>query len=198
MSKWTIIIIALSIGLAQTGCMGTFQTARVVPFRVGGYCFGLTGVDDEGPSFLPGVILDGGWPAGPGRFGIGLNLKLMGELGDGDTGFMAVWGAKLQLPENRIVDVALGVDFWAYYPGELKLILSRRLGILEPYACIGAANFIGDDDDGNDFFGGGILTFTGGTMIRLGADSGWLMAVEAEGGSAWESVGFGIALLKDI
>lgn len=192
------MLLPIFLCLLLAGCMGTFQTARVVPFRIGGYCFGLS--DGEGGSiFIPGVILDGGWPAGPGRFGIGLNLKLMGELGNESTGFMAVWGAKFQIPENSIVDMALGVDFWVYYPGEIRLTLSRSLGILEPYACIGVANFIDDDDgDGVNLFGEGILTFTGGTMIRLGPESGWLVAVEAEGGQAWESPGFGIALLKDI
>ena len=191
--------ILLVFALTLTGCLGTFQTARVVPLRIGALYYGAAGTDADNSLAMPGLFIEGGWPAGPGRFGIGLNLKLLTDVGSGDNNsFLGVWGAKLQLPENHMLDIAVGVDVWAYYPGELKLFLSRRIGILEPYACVGAANFLRDDDDDDiDFFGDGIFTFTGGTMVRLGSDSGWLIGAEVEGGSAWNSTGFGFSLLKE-
>ncbi len=71
-----------------------------------------------------------------------------------------------------------------------------RLGILEPYACAGAANFLSDDDS-IDFFGDGMFTFTGGTMIRLGSESDWVLGAEIEGGSAWVGTGFGFSLMRE-
>lgn len=183
--------------LFMSGCMGTFQTARVAPLRVGGFYFTSVGSDESNHFTMPGVIIEGGWPAGLNRFGIGLNVRLIGVIeDDGDIGFFPVWGGKLQLPQNSVVDVAVGLDVWAYYPGEVKLLLSRQLGIFEPYTCLSAVNFLNSDNDIN-LFDDGSLSYTIGMMIELGSTSGWMMAVELEGGNVWKSPGIGLAVLKE-
>lgn len=187
------VVIAVLSGL---GCMGTMETARVVPFRLGGTYFTLLSGDDD--LNMPGLFMEGGWPAGPGRFGVGLHLKLLVSIETDDTGFLGIWGAKLQLPENPLMDIALAVDVWGYYPGEVKLHLSKPMGIFEPYVCVALANFLtdDDDDDGINFLGDGVLGFTAGTMVSLGRNSPWSLATEVETGSAWESPGIGAGLFR--
>jgi hypothetical protein len=126
---------------------------------------------------------------------------LIGGIGDDDDfGFFPVWGGKLQIPQNSIADVAVGIDVWGIYPGELKLFISRRFGIFEPYSCIAGANFLDlNDNDNNNFdlFGDGVFSYTFGMMIELGRETGWVLAAELEGGDVWESPGLGIAVLKE-
>lgn len=187
------VVIAILSGL---GCMGTMETARVVPFRLGGTYFTFLTEDDD--LKMPGLFMEGGWPAGPGRFGVGLHLKLLVSVETDDTGFLGIWGAKLQLPENSLMDIALAVDVWGYFPGEVKLHLSKPIGVFEPYVCLALANFLtdDDDDDGINFLGDGVLSFTAGTMVSLGRDSRWSLAAEVETGSAWESPGIGAGLFR--
>ena len=197
-----LLISALILSVIFTGCMGTFETARVVPFKIGATCFTSIGDDEDDVSFvMPGIILEGGWPAGPGKFGIGLHMRAAGvfESGeDADNGFMFVWGGKVQLPQNSVADIAIGVDVWAYYPGELKLFLSKQLGPIEPYFAIGIAGFLNDDDDDDDVIviDDGTMTYTAGTMIRFGTGSGWMLAAELEAGDVWTTPGVGFGLIK--
>lgn len=186
-----VLVSAVSLLCA---CMGTFETARVIPLRVGASYF--RSLSGDGGVSMPGLFLEGGWPAAPGRFGVGLHLELMQSLGDRDRGFIGLWGAKLQLPGNPVLDIALGADMWGYFPGEIKLLLSRVIGPLEPYACLAAATMITGDDDGPDAMGGGTLGITVGVMARLGRGSPWSLAAEVEGGPAWDSPGAGAGVFR--
>lgn len=210
MKKLLPMITAAAVLLLFAGCMGTFETARVVPLKIGATYFATVDSDVDDDSFgMPGIIVEAGWPAGPKRFGVGFHLRAAAVIetyvnevteGDGD-GFMIVWGAKVQLPQNSLVDIALGVDVWGYYPGEIKILMSRRFGILEPYACLGVVGFLDDDDDDDDdtidIFGDGLMTYTLGTMAEFGSGSGWMLAVEIEGGDVWVSPGVGVGLIKE-
>ncbi len=202
----SIIATAAAVLLLFAGCMGTFETARVVPFKIGATYFTTIDSDDDDSgdddSFgMPGIIVETGWPAGPSRFGIGLHLRAAAVIETDDDGFMLVWGGKLQLPQNSFADIALGVDIWGYYPGEIKLFISRQLGIIEPYACLGVVGFLDadddDDDDTIDIFGDGMMTYTLGTMVEFGSGSGWMLAAEIEGGDVWVSPGVGVGLIKE-
>lgn len=200
MNRLFAIIATASIVLFFSSCMGTFETARVVPFKVGATYF--TTVDsNEGDSFsMPGVIVEAGLPAGPARFGIGLHLRvaaLIGTDGTDDDGAMVVWGGKVQLPQNSFADIAVGVDVWGYYPGEVKLHVSRRFGVIEPYICLGIAGFINAKTDIEVLATDGLVSYTLGTMVELGRESGWMLAAEIEAGDVWASPGVGLGLIKE-
>ncbi len=210
MNKLVSIAAIAAVFLLFAGCMGTFETARVVPLKIGATYFTTIDSDDDDNSFgMPGIIVEAGWPAGPSRFGVGFHLRAaavietyVNEVTEGDDdGFMIVWGAKVQLPQNSLVDIALGLDVWGYYPGEIKLLISKKIGIIEPYACLGAVGFLDtdDDDDGSiDIFGDdGLMSYTLGTMAEFGSGSGWMLAVEIEGGDVWVSPGVGVGLIKE-
>ena len=202
MNKLLAIITAAAVLLLFAGCMGTFETARVVPLKIGAtYFTTIDSEDDDSTSTfgMPGIILEAGWPAGPSRFGVGFHLRAAAVIETDDDGFLLVWGGKLQLPQNSFADIALGVDVWGYYPGEIKLFVSRKLGILEPYACLGMVGFLDDDDDDDtiDIFGDGMMTYTLGTMVEFGSGSGWMLAAEIEGGDVWVSPGIGVGLIKE-
>lgn len=210
MNKLLSIITAAVVLLLFAGCMGTFETARVVPLKIGATYFATVDSDVDDDSFgMPGIIVEAGWPAGPKRFGVGFHLRAaavietyVNEVTEGDDdGFMIVWGAKVQLPQNSLVDIALGVDVWGYYPGEIKLLISKKIGIIEPYACLGIVGFLETDegDDGSiEIFGDdGLMSYTLGTMAEFGSGSGWMLAVEIEGGDVWISPGVGVGLIKE-
>ena len=211
MNRVLSIVSITVVFLLFAGCMGTFETARVVPLKIGATYFATVDSDVDDDSFgMPGIIVEAGWPAGLKRFGVGFHLRAAAVIetyvnevteGDGD-GFMIVWGAKVQLPQNSLVDIALGLDVWGFYPGEIKILMSRRFGILEPYACLGVVGFLDTtDDDGNetiDIFGDdGLMSYTLGTMAEFGSGSGWKLAVEIEGGDVWVSPGVGVGLIKE-
>ncbi|MCD4776928.1 MAG: hypothetical protein K8S15_12865 [Candidatus Aegiribacteria sp.] len=195
---FTITVVA-SIFLFFSGCMGTFETARVVPLKVGATYFTTVESNEDNSFSMPGIIVETGLPAGPARFGIGLHLRVAAVLEENDdNGFMLVWGGKIQIPENSLVDIALGLDVWGYFPGEVKLYISRRIGSIEPYICIGIADFI--DYKNNDIHvlsTDGLVSYTMGTMVELGGDSGWMLAAEIEGGKVWASPGVGLGLIKE-
>jgi len=194
-----ITVSAVSIILLLSACMGTFETARVVPLRVGGtYFTSIESKEDE--SFdMPGVFAETGWPAGPARFGIGLHLSISAVFEDNDSnGAMIVWGGKLQFPENSIADVALGLDIWGYFPGEIKLFVSRTLGVVEPYVCIGIADFVDNNNSDSEILStDGLVSYTLGTMVELGRNSGWVLAAEIEGGKVWAAPGVGLGLMRE-
>ena len=189
---------AASILLFSVGCMGTFETARVVPLKIGGTYFTSVESSEDDSFGLPGVIFETGSPAGPARFGMGLHLRAAAMLAeDGDDGVMIIWGGKLQLPVNRVADIAFGLDVWGYFPGEIKLHISRRLGAIEPYLCIGIADFIDyNNTDSEILSSDGLVSYTLGTMIGLGS-SGWNIAAEIEGGKVWASPGVGLGIVKE-
>ena len=203
MHRLLLIAAIAAVFLLFAGCMGTFETARVVPLKIGATYF--TTVDSEDTDStstfgMPGLIFEAGWPAGPSRFGVGFHLRAAAVIETDDDGFLLVWGGKLQLPQNSLADIALGVDVWGYYPGEFKLFVSKQLGIIEPYACLGVVGFLDsddDDDDSIDIFGDGVMTYTLGTMVEFGSGSGWMLAVEVEGGDVWVSPGVGVGLIKE-
>jgi len=174
--------------------MGTFETARVVPLRIGGTFF--RSLPSDGGVSMTGLFIEGGLPAGPGRFGAGLHAEITASLGDRDRGIIGLWGVKLQLPGNPVLDIALGADMWGYFPGEIKLILSRIVGPLEPYACLSAATVITGDSDAPDQRGEGFLGLTAGIAAGLGRVSPWSLVLEVEGGPAWDSPGAGAGLFR--
>ncbi|GEM_PF-2838116 len=189
------------LGLISTGCMGTFETARVTTFRAGATYFATTESDENQSWNMPGIFLEGGFPGGPSRFGIGLHIKAALSVGDND-GFIAVWGGKLQFPENRIADVAVAVDMWGlYFPGEIKLHLSKRMGIFEPYVCLAIVDFLdyteGDDGSIDIFSDEGNLSVTLGSMASLGNASAWKLAAELEAGPVWKACGFGAGIFRE-
>ncbi|OPL17598.1 MAG: hypothetical protein AVO35_09205 [Candidatus Aegiribacteria sp. MLS_C] len=107
MKNGGMLCIAFAVVMAlAAGCMGTFETARVAGFRAGVTYFGTGENDEEKAWSMPGVFLEGGFPAGPSRFGLGLHIKAMASVGE-DDGFLAVWGGKLQIPENFPGDAGL-------------------------------------------------------------------------------------------
>ena len=189
----------LMVSILLSGCMGTYETARVARFRAGATYFGAADPEDDETWSMPGIFLEAGLPAGASRFGLGLHIKAAASIGE-DDGFIAVWGAKLQLPENGLVDIAVGMDAWGILPGEIKLHLSRRLGAFEPYLCAAAVDFLDYDDDDSSidlFSGDGIFSMTLGTMIEIGEGSGWKLAAEVEAGEVWEAPGFGAGIFRE-
>lgn len=199
-----LLLSAILIGvLLITGCMGTYETARVVPLKVGVTYF--TSIregdsNDEDGFSLPGIFAEAGFPAGPSRFGIGFHLKAGGNFINFQKGVIAVWGAKLQIPENGFMDIAVGMDVWMVLPGEIKLHLSKRLGTVEPYLCLAAVDFFDYYDDGdliNLFSGSGTFSYTLGAMVELGRGSGWVAAAEIEGGEVWEVPGAGLGIFRE-
>lgn len=150
-NRMFVVTAIASIILLFSGCMGSFETARVVPLKVGATYFATIDAEDDNAFIMPGIIIETGLPAAPARFGIGLHLRTAVVIkseqnddndDDDDHGFMVVWGGKLQIPQNSLVDIALGLDIWCYVPGEIKLFLSRRFGIIEPYAILAVADII--------------------------------------------------------
>ncbi|NOQ21104.1 MAG: hypothetical protein GQ565_00440 [Candidatus Aegiribacteria sp.] len=193
------IIAAASGFLLFSGCMGTFETARVVPFKLGATYFATIDASEDDSFTMPGMILETGWPAAPARFGLGLHLRATAVIGsdqNDDNGFMIVWGGKLQIPQNSLIDIALGLDIWGYVPGEIKLYLSRRFGIIEPYVILAVAELI-DFRDSDILNADGLTSYTLGTMIELGSGSGWALAAEFEGGDVWVSQGVGLGLIRE-
>ncbi len=200
MNRLLSVVAITAVFLLFAGCMGTFETARVVPLKIGATYFTTVDSNEDDSYGMPGIIVETGWPAGPSRFGIGLHLRaaaFLGTDGTDDNGVLVIWGSKLQLPQNSIADIALGVDFWGYYPGEIKLLLSRRIGILEPYACVGVAAFLDANTDIDILATDGLVSYTFGTMIEFGSGSGWILAAEIEGGDVWASPGVGLGLTKE-
>lgn len=200
MNKLLLIVTAASVLLLFAGCMGTFETARVVPLKVGATYFTTVESNEDNSFGMPGIIVETGWPAGPARFGIGLHLRVAAFIetnGTDDDGAMVIWGGKLQLPQNNIADIALGVDVWGYYPGEIKLLMSRRIGVIEPYICLGLASFIDAGTDIDILATDGLVSYTLGTMVEIGSESGWMIAAEIEGGPVWASPGVGLGLIKE-
>ena len=204
---FSIIATAL-VSLFFSGCMGTFETARVVPFKAGVTYFTTFNEEEDDSSSsaddnsfgIPGIILEAGWPAGPSKFGIGLHLRAGAFLQEDDNGAVLVWGGKLQIPENSIADIAIGLDIWGYVPGEIKLLISRRFGIIEPYATVGVVNFLSilDDDDSIDIFGdNGLISYTLGTMVEFGRGSGWMFVAEVEAGDVWATPGLGLGFVRE-
>ncbi len=200
MSRLSRLIAAATFVLLFSGCMGTFETARVVPFKVGATYFATVDASTENSFRMPGIVVETGMPAGPARFGLGLHLRasafIVSDDSEDSNGFYLVWGGKVQLPQNNIMDIALALDVWGYVPGEIKLFLSRRFGIIEPYAFLALAELI-DMKDSDILNAEGLLSYTVGTMIELGSGSGWKLAAEFEGGNVWVSQGVGLGLIKE-
>ena len=199
MNRLFSIIAVASVILLFSSCMGTFETARVVPLKVGATYFTTVDANEDDSFNMPGIVVETGLPADPARFGLGLHLRvaaLIGSEENDDNGFMMVWGGKVQVPQNSLVDIALGLDIWGYVPGEIKLFLSRRFGIIEPYAILAVADLI-DFKDSDILNADGIMSYTLGTMVELGSGSGWMLAAEFEGGNVWVSQGVGLGLIKE-
>ena len=199
MKRLFAIIATASVVLFFSSCMGTFETARVVPFKVGATYFATIDANEDDSFSMPGIVVETGWPADPARFGIGLHLRaarLIASDQNDDNGFMIVWGGKLQIPQNSIVDIALGLDIWGYVPGEIKFFLSRRFGIIEPYVILAVADLI-DFNESDILNADGIMSYTLGTMVELGSGSGLMLAAEFEGGNVWVSQGVGVGLIKE-
>ncbi len=206
MNRLFTIIATASVVLLFSSCMGTFETARVVPFKVGATYFTTVDSNEDNSFIMPGIIVETGLPAGPAQFGLGLHLRVGAIIetydddnennDEDDVGVLIVWGGKLQIPQNSLVDIALGLDIWAYVPGEIKLFLSRRFGIIEPYVILGVADLI-DFNDSDILNADGIMSYTIGTMVELGSGSGWMLAAEFEGGNAWVSPGVGLGLINE-
>lgn len=198
-NRMFVVTAIASIFLLFSGCMGTFETARVVPLKVGATYFTSVESHEDDSFSMPGIIVETGFPAGPGRFGIGLHLRAAAVLEENDdNGFMIVWGGKIQIPQNSLVDIALGLDVWVYFPGEVRLFVSRRIGAIEPYICIGIADFIDFNNNDIDVLStDGLVSYTLGTMVELGGESGWMLAAEIEGGKVWASPGVGLGLIKE-
>jgi len=198
-TKLFTITVAASVFLLFSGCMGTFETARVVPLKVGATYFTTVESHEDNSFSMPGIIVETGWPAGPARFGIGLHLRAAAIIEENDDDwFMIVWGGKIQIPQNGLVDIALGLDVWGYFPGEVKLFVSRKIGSIEPYICLGIADFIDYKNNDIDVLStDGLVSYTFGTMVELGGDSGWMLAAEIEGGKVWASPGVGFGLIKE-
>jgi hypothetical protein len=192
------LVAAVTLILLTAGCMGTFETARVVPFKIGATYFTSIESSEDDSFGMPGIVVETGWPAAAARFGIGLHLRVSAILAeDGDNGAMIIWGGKLQLPVNSIADIAFGLDMWGYFPGEMKLHISRKLGAIEPYVCIGIADFIDYNNSDSDILStDGLVSYTFGTMVELDRNSGWVIAAEIEGGKVWASPGIGIGIIK--
>ncbi len=198
-----ILVIAL---LLLSGCWGTFQTARVEKLKLGAYYFGTIPVEDNFSTGFTGFYIEGGWPAGPKQFGIGLNTRL-GLLQDDDgLGLMAgVWGAKLQIPENSIVDIAAAVEILAVLPVEVKLLVSRRIGIFEPYFVLANHGIIAlswTNNESVDVLDDG-WGYTVGTMVKLGSESDWSLGLEYEYAGPQEDnelidSGVGLVLFKTL
>ena len=176
--------------------MGTFQTARVVPFSAGAFYFGTTQGSSSDAASMAGLVIDGGWPAGKNKFGIGLGGKLYFYQYIDETLVYPIWGGRIQIPENSLADLSLGVDIWGFHPAELRLQVSRVVGQFEPHCCLALANLFYESRDNDlDIFADGSLSFTGGVMFQPGADSNTRLAFEVEAGQLWDVVGFGLALL---
>ncbi len=198
MNRLLSLIVTAAVLLLFAGCMGTFETARVVPLKVGATCFTTVDADEDDSFTIPGMVIEKGWPADQSRFGLGLHLRAGAFIHndqDDDNGFMLVWGGKVQIPQNNIVDIALGLDIWGYVPGEIKLFVSRRLGIIEPYAVVSIADLI-DFHDSDVLNADGFMSYTLGAMVELGSGSGWMLAAEYEGGNVWVSPGVGLGVIK--
>lgn len=199
MNRLFAIIAVASVILFFASCMGTFETARVVPFKVGATYFATIDANEDDSFSMPGMVVEAGWPADTARFGIGLHLRaatLIASDQNDDNGFMIVWGGKIQIPQNSIVDIAFGLDIWGYVPGEIKFYLSRRFGIIEPYVILAVADLI-DFNESDILNADGIMSYTLGTMVELGSGSGWMLAAEFEGGNVWVSQGVGVGLIKE-
>ena len=76
MNRLLSIIAIAAVALLFAGCMGTFETARVVPFKVGATCFTTVDADEDDSFTIPSIIVETGLPAGPSRFGLGLYLRV--------------------------------------------------------------------------------------------------------------------------
>ncbi|MCK5117280.1 MAG: hypothetical protein KAR44_11820 [Candidatus Aegiribacteria sp.] len=199
MTRPLSIIATAAVVLLFSSCMGTFETARVVPLKVGATYFTTVNADEQESFTIPGMVLENGWPADQSRFGVGLHLRVGAFIHndpEDDNGLMFVWGGKVQIPQNSIVDIAFGLDIWGYVPGEIKLLVSRRLGIIEPYAILSIADLI-DFHDSDVLNADGLMSYTLGTMVRLGNRSNWMLAAEFEGGNVWVSQGVGFGLIRE-
>ncbi len=198
MNRWLITAL-VSFSLISSSCMGSFETARVVPLKAGITYFTTVESSEEDSFNMLGIIVETGFPAGPSKVGVGFHLRasLLGA-DDSDDGAIFVWGSKLQLPENSLADMAVSIDFWGYYPSEIKLIFSKKLSILEPYCSLGIVGFLESFNNDDDFLStDGLLSYTLGTMVDFAKGSGWLICAEVEAGDVWASPGIGFGLIKE-
>ena len=74
-NRMFVVTAIASIILLFSGCMGSFETARVVPLKVGATYFATIDAEDDNAFIMPGIIIETGLPAAPARFGIGLHLR---------------------------------------------------------------------------------------------------------------------------
>ena len=116
-----------------------------------------------------------------------------------------VWGAKLQIPENSIVDIAAAVEILAVLPVEVKLLVSRRIGIFEPYFVLANHGIIAlswTNNESVDVLDDG-WGYTVGTMVKLGSESDWSLGLEYEYAGPQEDnelidSGVGLVLFKTL
>ncbi|NIM99258.1 MAG: hypothetical protein GTO24_14610 [candidate division Zixibacteria bacterium] len=136
--RFACACILASPAFLVSGCFSTLQTAKVeggFSFTSGVYTYAVekygypkSHYEDH---FLFILMPRYGRAATERRMGTEIGLRLLTDMVDeGKVGepFAILLGEfKLQIPKNRYLELALGLDFYFFYPGSIYLLASKDL-----------------------------------------------------------------------
>jgi len=126
--KRIFFIMAISFVLFTGGCLTTLQTARI---RSGpGLTIGYQKLPFQYHEVTGVIIPSLGISAQKDRLGFSFSFPVLIEY-NYEYGSWEGWNVsdeiKIQLPQNKWLDIAIGGDFWLYIPIERFLIISRGI-----------------------------------------------------------------------
>ena len=152
MAKLICILAVLFLPFVLSGCFSTLQTAKVTDgFSFTGGVYSYTVEKHRYPSsdyedhYLLILMPRHGWAATEKRWGFEGGVRLISDWIDPDDPQDLVWilleEFKLQIPKNRHLDLAFGVDFWLILPGSIYVLASKDLS--KTFTIYGSAELFG-------------------------------------------------------
>jgi hypothetical protein len=148
----------VSVGLLMlavcllSGCFSTLQTAKVTDgfsFTGGVYSYTVEKHSYHKSHYEDHYLLilmpRHGWPATEKRWGFEGGVRLISDWVDPDDPEDPIWifleEFKLQIPRNKHLDLAFGVDFWLILPGSIYVLASKDLN--KTFTIYGSAELFG-------------------------------------------------------
>lgn len=137
-SKRICLVVLIVCACLVSGCFSTLQTAKVedgFSFTSGVYAYAVerygypkSHYEDH---FLLILMPRYGRAATERRVGTEIGLRFLTDLVDkgrvGEPFGILLGEFKLQVPKNRYLELALGLDFYFFYPGSVYLLASKEL-----------------------------------------------------------------------
>ncbi|KPL00420.1 MAG: hypothetical protein AMJ91_04845 [candidate division Zixibacteria bacterium SM23_73_3] len=135
-----------------SGCFSTLQTAKTSDgFSFTGGLYSYTIEKHSYPEshyedhYLLILMPRYGWAATEKKFGLEGGIRLVSDLLDQEKSGKPFWifleEFKLQIPRNRYLDLAFGVDFWLILPGSVYILASKDLS--KTFALYGSGELFG-------------------------------------------------------